>query len=64
VSAANAIVVATSQNDFLAATDAQAIFAWLDNYCRQHPLEKVIEASDSLIPELTMRAGGAGTKRK
>jgi hypothetical protein len=50
--------------DFLAAPDAQAIFAWLDNYCRQHPLEKLLEASQSLIYELTMRAAGAGTKTK
>jgi hypothetical protein len=57
-------VNATSQNDFLAAPDAEAIFAWLDNYCRQHPLEKVIEASHLLILELKMRAAGDGTKTK
>jgi hypothetical protein len=26
--------------------DVDAIFAWLDNYCREHPLELLIKASD------------------
>jgi hypothetical protein len=61
VSGANGYLQST---DFLADLDAPAIFAWLDNYCRQHPLEKLIEASDALIYELTMRAAVAGTKTK
>jgi hypothetical protein len=51
-------------DDFLEAPDAEAIFAWLDNYCRQHPLEKLQKASNMLISELTMRATAAETKRK
>jgi hypothetical protein len=50
--------------DFLIELDAPAIFAWLDNYCRQHPLEKLINASDALISELTMRAAAADPKWK
>jgi hypothetical protein len=50
--------------DFLVAVDAAAISAWLDNYCRQHPLEMLWEASDSLILDLAKRAASAGTKTK
>jgi hypothetical protein len=51
-------------DDFLVEPDAQAIFAWLDNYCRQHPLERLVKASSMLIDELKMRAAAAETKRK
>jgi hypothetical protein len=64
VSATNAFAVATTQNDFLAAVDAAAIWAWLDNYCRQHPLEKLAEATDALIVDLMRKAASAGTKTK
>ena len=44
-----------SGNDFLVGTDARAIVAWLDSYCRQHPLENLATASQSLTYELKMR---------
>jgi hypothetical protein len=53
-----------SNPDFLVETDAQGISAWLDNYCRQHPLENLINASGTLISELTMRAAVDGSKTK
>jgi hypothetical protein len=64
VSASNAFAVATTQNDFLAAVDAEAIWAWLDNYCRQHPLEKLAKATDALIVDLMRKAASEGTKTK
>jgi hypothetical protein len=50
--------------DFLVEPDAEALFAWLDNYCRQHPLDKLTTASNALIHDLTMRAAVAKTKTK
>jgi hypothetical protein len=50
-------------DDFLDA-DAPAVFAWLDNYCPQHSLDKLFDASDMLIKDLTMRAAVAATKTK
>lgn len=64
VSAANATIVARGQNDFLIGLDAPAIFVWLNNYCREHPLKRLVQASDALISELMRRAAGAGTKTK
>jgi hypothetical protein len=29
-------------------TDAAGMFAWLDNYCRAHPLEKLVGATEQL----------------
>jgi hypothetical protein len=57
-------VNAASQLDFLVEPDANAIFAWFDNYCRQHPLDKLSKASNALIEDLVMRAAAAGTKTK
>lgn len=33
-------------------TDANAVSAWLDKYCRDHPLRSLAEASDELMGEL------------
>jgi hypothetical protein len=38
--------------DFLGPVDAPAIYAWIDNYCRSNPLEKLIVAADRLVQEL------------
>ena len=35
--------------------DTQAVFAWMDNYCRTHPLIDIIGAADVFIHE---RPGG------
>jgi hypothetical protein len=37
-------------------SDALAIFAWIDNYCRAHPLETVGKASTELVRALRRRA--------
>jgi hypothetical protein len=36
-------------------TDAAAVTAWLDNYCKEHPLDELQEASAALIRELAKR---------
>jgi hypothetical protein len=64
MSAANSITAASSQNDFLAAVDTDAIFVWLDNRCQQHPLEGLIKAIDALISDLMKKAGATGAKTK
>lgn len=42
--------------DELADVDADAIYAWLDNYCRQNPLDKFPHAVTTLAQELANRA--------
>jgi len=32
--------------------DADALQGWLDTYCRDHPLEQIIQASLALVAEL------------
>ncbi len=36
-------------------TDIVSIELWLENYCREHPLEKLYKASKALIVELEER---------
>jgi hypothetical protein len=31
--------------------DANAVFAWVDNYCRAHPLVKIIDAAIAFVKE-------------
>ena len=38
------------------ATDAQAIYSWIDNYCRSKPLELFPVAAANLVIELRARA--------
>jgi hypothetical protein len=45
------IAVATRKN-FLPATDSDSIFRWVDNYCRDHPLNDLNDAADDLAQEL------------
>jgi len=33
-------------------TDANAVEAWLDKYCHEHPLKHLADASGDLITEL------------
>jgi len=43
--------------DFLAPKpDAIAFYAWIDNYCREKPLDEVIQATVALKKELVARA--------
>jgi hypothetical protein len=54
----------SDDTDFLVEPDGLAIFAWLDSYCPQHPLDKLISANNALIYDLKMRAAVAGTTTK
>jgi hypothetical protein len=44
------------KNDALSNTDAEAIYAWLDHYCRAHPLDSIATAAGDLARELSRRA--------
>jgi hypothetical protein len=41
-----------------AQSDAQGLWAWIDNYCQSRPLNSVATAADALGGELIRRAGG------
>jgi hypothetical protein len=41
-----------------AQSDAQGLWAWIDNYCQTHSLNSVATAADALGSELIRRAGG------
>jgi hypothetical protein len=45
-------------DELLKQTDPAAIFAWMDNYCRQNPLHDLNSATMSLIIEFPKRAHG------
>jgi hypothetical protein len=38
--------------DFIQGTDYNAIIAWMDNYCRVHPLDRIDIAALALVGEL------------
>lgn len=40
----------------MADTDSRAIVAWMDSYCREHPLDDLVTATSSLAFELMDRA--------
>jgi hypothetical protein len=42
--------------DALAETDAAGLCAWMDNYCRSHPMETIATGADQLARELERRA--------
>lgn len=41
--------------DVTAGVDADGLFAWMDNYCAAHPLDKIAKGAASLIDELRAR---------
>ena len=43
--------------DLLQDLDNNAFQSWMDNYCQQHPLEKIYIAADLLSAELVKRKG-------
>lgn len=45
----------TNIDVFAQATDAQGLWAWVDNYCQAHPLDSVARAADALGGELIRR---------
>jgi hypothetical protein len=40
------------QRDLTAGTDAEGIYAWIDNYCRANPLKDLAWAAEFLVVEL------------
>jgi hypothetical protein len=48
---------ANKSKDILKSINADAVYSWLDNYCRQNPLEKFPSAVMTLALELEIRAG-------
>lgn len=42
--------------DPLRLTDADAISGWIDNYCREHPLDSIYYAAGNLAAELLKRS--------
>ena len=45
-----------------AETDAQGLWAWIDNCCQAHPLGSIAQASDALSAELIRRAAAFNRK--
>lgn len=43
--------VVGSQTNPLNGIDADAVWAWMDNYCRDHPLGQIIEAAEAFVVE-------------
>jgi hypothetical protein len=43
------------RDDPLLGTDFDGLMAWIDNYCRSHPLESIAIAADKLMDELRER---------
>ena len=44
------------QGDILGGTDSQGLFAWVDKYCAENPLDLVVDAADQLEAELAAKA--------
>ena len=42
---------AALNRDFLDGLDSEAVFAWIDGYCRAHPLARVADAANRLLEE-------------
>jgi hypothetical protein len=49
------INIAASSGDLLRGLDDEAIYSWMDNYCRSHPLEGIADAAEKLIFDLKKR---------
>jgi hypothetical protein len=41
--------------DFLADVDSERVYTWLDNYCRSHQLDQIVEAAGQLVSALKAR---------
>ena len=65
LSGANSIIAPATKRDVLSGgIDAEGLWAWIDNYCRAHPLDSVSEAADQLAADLVRRAGVAAPEQK
>ena len=51
-----ATIFGKTNTDFLNAVDADAIFVWIDNYCKANPLENLSKSVIALTHELNNRA--------
>jgi len=49
------INLVNKSSNLLETVDAEAIWAWLDNYCAAHPLDKVVAGLEELTIELMHR---------
>ena len=38
--------------DIMASTDAEGLTGWIDNYCKEHPLDAIDDAANALALEL------------
>jgi hypothetical protein len=56
ISEAAILLLENRQVDMLRNTDADALIAWINNYCQQHPLNQLQTAINALIAELLQRA--------
>ena len=45
----SAVGYADPDRDPLRGTDAQGVWAWADNYCRDHPTDTIIIASETFL---------------
>jgi hypothetical protein len=45
----SAVGVTSSDKNPLRGVDAEAVWAWIDNYCRAHPLERLVESTEAFI---------------
>ena len=46
-----------------AGTDADGVFAWIDNFCRANPLKDIADAAEYLVAELQVQARKAKAAR-
>lgn len=45
------------RQDLLEGVDSSAVLAWMDNYCRAHPLETIVVGATALRRELEGKRG-------
>jgi 2-methylcitrate dehydratase PrpD len=53
----------TGSSDLSHGTDSEGIMAWVDNYCKEHPLETLATAAVDLVFQLMARGGPAPAQR-
>jgi hypothetical protein len=51
-------------NDTLRNVDTFSAYAWIDSWCKAHPLDDVAKAANDLADEVATRAGKAGPTPK
>ena len=61
LSALNVWTVIGGKNDVLHDINANALVAWVDKYCQEHPLDTIVKAATELALELDRRSRPGGT---